>query len=72
MRLLGVAVSFGLLLMFVPSTFDVWMLSYHRLLGVVLLILAISPRRLQALVESARERDFPGIGTFDHFDASGK
>lgn len=35
----------ALVLMFVPSTFDVWFFSYHRLAGVFLFVIAMSPAR---------------------------
>jgi hypothetical protein len=49
----------GLVLVFVPSTFDVWLLSYHRLAGTILLAVALSPARLHAMADVSRRRRFP-------------
>lgn len=49
----------ALVLMFVPSTFDVWLLSYHRLAGAVMLAVLLSPVRVFDLAAAGASRKFP-------------
>jgi hypothetical protein len=51
----------ALVLMFVPSTFDVWFFSYHRLVGVVLLAVTMSPARTFTLYLDSAKRAFPAL-----------
>ncbi len=58
----------ALALIFIPSTFDVVFLSYHKLAGTILLIVALSPARVFGLFAAHRDGKYAHFAGFSNRD----